>query len=243
MQVNRVELAGWIDGYVRQQLFGGPFDPLADENWRVLLLDVVNEHIIKVVAQKLLQTTETEIANEGEVAYRKLSEVHRITMRESSSMPVTKCIYSRLPYPSRSGLLEKAFMEYANADASVEAFCKVSEHKHDFVRLRYVKEEGLPGFYSPDFFVRTADGIYLVETKAQAQVIHPNVMRKMTAAVAWCDRINALEPSQRSERMWRYVLLSESKFYEWRDKGGSMDVLLEFARLRSAQELGQQRLL
>ena len=49
------------------------------------------------------------------------------------------------------------------------------EDKHDFVRLRYVKENGLPAFYSPDFLVRTASSIYLVETKAQGQVAHPNV--------------------------------------------------------------------
>ncbi|WP_197531808.1 hypothetical protein [Aromatoleum aromaticum] len=49
----------------------------------------------------------------------------------------------------------------------MEAFCKIIETRHDFARLRYVKEDGLPAFYSPDFLVRCADAVYLVETKAQ----------------------------------------------------------------------------
>jgi type III restriction enzyme len=69
------------------------------------------------------------------------------------------------------------------------------------------------------------------------------VQRKRTAAVAWCDRINTLKPEERSERPWNYVLLSEDAFYRWRDGGGSVKEMLEFARLRSQGEKGQQRLL
>ncbi|WP_204306265.1 hypothetical protein, partial [Stenotrophomonas maltophilia] len=71
-----------------------------------------------------------------------------------------------------------------------DAFCKINEQKHTFARLRYIKEDGLPAFYSPDFFVRADGAIYLVETKAQGQLSSPNVLRKRRAAVAWCDRIN-----------------------------------------------------
>jgi hypothetical protein len=40
----------------------------------------------------------------------------------------------------------------------------------------------LPAFYSPDFLVRAAGSIYLVETKAQGQLTSPNVLRKRKAA-------------------------------------------------------------
>jgi hypothetical protein len=65
-------------------------------------------------------------------------------------------------------------------------------------RLRYVKDNGMPAFYSPDFLVRTADAVYLSETKAQDQTSHPNVQRKRKAAATWCERINALPPDLRS---------------------------------------------
>ncbi len=48
LQINRAEMAEGIDAYIRTHLFTKAFDPLADENWRVLLIDPVTEHIIKV---------------------------------------------------------------------------------------------------------------------------------------------------------------------------------------------------
>jgi type III restriction enzyme len=162
-------------------------------------------------------------------------------MREGSSLAVEKAIYLRLPYPSRSGGLEQAFMESCERDASVDAFCKVNEQKHTFARLRYIKEDGLPAFYSADFLVRAGDSIYLVETKAQNQLTTPNVLRKRKAAVAWCDRINAIAPEQRSNAEWHYVLLGEDAFYGWRDKGGSVADLLAYARLRPVEDKGQAK--
>jgi type III restriction enzyme len=112
------------------------------------------------------------------------------------------------------------------------AFCKISETRHDFARLRYVKEDGLPAFYSPDFLVRSEAAIDLVETKAQGQVTTPNVQRKLKAATAWCERINALAAEARSDLPWHYVLLGESLFYDWQRKGARLADLLAFARVR-----------
>ncbi len=70
-----------------------------------------------------------------------------------------------------------------------------------------------------------------------------NVQRKLKAASAWCERINALDAVQRSGREWGYVLLGEATFYEWRDRGGRMGEVLEFARVRAAGGTSlQQRL-
>jgi type III restriction enzyme len=112
-------------------------------------------------------------------------------------------------------------------------FAKVSETRHDFARLRYVKEDGLPAFYSPDFLLRTATAVYLVETKAQGQVSSPNVQRKLKAAAAWCEKINALTAASRSDLPWHYVLLGEHVFWDWRNKGERLAVLCEFAKIRN----------
>ncbi|MGU3282267.1 DEAD/DEAH box helicase [Methylobacterium mesophilicum] len=241
VQVNRAEMAAGIDTYVRNVLFAHSFDPLVDENWRVLLIDPVTAHIIKVWARAILEAEDSVIVSDAEVTHRSLSEVPKLAMREGSSLAVSKAIYLRLPYPARSGGLERAFMETCDRDASVDAFCKVNEQKHTFARLRYVKEDGLPAFYSPDFFVRAGASIYLVETKAQGQLTSPNVLRKRRAAVAWCDRINGLAAEQRGNAEWHYVLLGEERFYDWKDKGGSMVELLSFAKLRPVSENTQHR--
>jgi hypothetical protein len=197
LQVNTAELTGWIDDYVWTQLFAGTFNPLEDENWRLLLLQPVVDHITKVFAVGLLESEEMHTTGETEVHLRRLSEVPKLMVRESASVEVSKCIYERLGWPSRNGGLERAFIYWAQADSLVQAFCKISENRHTYARLRYVKDDGLPAFYSPDFLVRTENAVYLVETKGQEQTIHPNVQRKLKAALAWCERINNLTEEQR----------------------------------------------
>lgn len=123
-------------------------------------------------------------------------------------------------------------IHWAQADTQVLAFCKISENRHTFARLRYVKDDGLPAFYSPDFLVRTAGAVYLVETKGQEQTIHPNEQRKLKAALAWCERINNLTEDQRGGPPWHYVLLGEAMVYEWQGKGARLADLLNYAKLR-----------
>ena len=67
------------------------------------------------------------------------------------------------------------------------------------------------------------------------------MLRKRKAAVAWCDRINALPTEHRGDAEWHYVLLGEDTFYGWRDKGGSVADLLAYARLRPVEDKGQAR--
>lgn len=243
LQVNTADLAAWLELYIRQRLFNGPFEPMVDENWRVLLLQPVIDHITKVVALALVEAEERPQIGSSEVYFRQLSELEKWPMREKHSLEVSKCIYPRLPYPARNGGLEQAFIEWANVDSSVQAFCKISETKHDFVRLRYVKEDGLPAFYSPDFLLRTGNLVYLVETKAQGQLSSPNVQRKLKAAATWCERINALSEDERNGLTWHYVLLGEAVFFDWRGKSERLTALCDFARVRHRALVdSQQRL-
>ncbi|MGB3748903.1 MAG: DEAD/DEAH box helicase family protein [Rhodanobacter sp.] len=233
LQMNTAALATALDDYIRERLFGEAFEPFEDEGWRLLLLQPVVDHIVKIFGLALVRAEEHTVTGNTEVRHRRLSEVTKLMVRESASLEVTKCIYERLPYPSRSGGLERAFIEWAQSDAGIEAFCKISENRHDFVRLRYVKEDGMAAVYIPDFLVRTADAIYLVETKGQEQVSHPNVQRKLKAATTWCGRINALAPELRDGRQWHYALVGESLFHDWRQKGARLGELLAFSRARA----------
>ena len=88
--------------------------------------------------------------------------------------------------------------------------------------------------------VRTEGGLYLVETKAQQQTIHPNVQRKLRAATAWCSRINDLPAHQRGGLPWHYVLLAELVVKEWQAKGARLVELLDFARLRPLADASTQ---
>ncbi|WP_227978038.1 hypothetical protein [Arenimonas daejeonensis] len=231
-QTGSVELAAAVDDFIRERLFGEPFEPLLDEGWRLLALQPVVDHIVKVFGLALHQAEQRAPYGDTEIRYRHLSEVDRIMVRESGSLEVSKCIYDRLGYPSRAGGLERAFIEWAQADSGVQAFCRISENRHAFMRLRYLKDDGIAAHYHPDFLVRTADAVYLAETKAQGQLTHPNVQRKLKAAVAWCERVNALAPEHRDGRTWHYALLGEELFHDWREKGARLQELLAFSRVR-----------
>lgn len=243
LQVQTTALAAALDDYIRERLFGETFEPFENEQWRLLLLQPVIDHVVRIFGLALLRSEARTATGETEVRHRRLSEVAALKMRESTSMEVTKCIYARQGWPARSGGLERAFIEWCRTDSGVEAFCKLSENRHEFARLRYVREDGLPAFYFPDFMVRTADAIYMVETKSQQQTSHPNVQRKRKAAATWCARINELAPHDRNGRLWHYALVGEDLFHDWRNKNARMSELLSFARIRALDSHAHQETL
>jgi type III restriction enzyme len=155
LQAYRPLLASWLDVYIRQRLFGEVMDPLEDENWRVLLVDDVAHGIAGTFATALVEATGNQEVRAADVMYRRLSEVAAINVRSSSAVGVQKCIYPKLPIP-RSGGLERQFIEWADADTQIEAFAKIHEYRHDFLHRPYLKADGMPARYSPDFLVRTA---------------------------------------------------------------------------------------
>lgn len=243
LQAYKPLLTGWLDEYIRHRLFDTEFDPLADENWRVLLLDDVAHGIAGVFATKLTELQESQLVAEAEIQHRLMSEIKTIPVRSSSAIEVTKCIYPKLPIPTRSGGLERRFALWADADTRVEALVKMHEYRHDFMRRPYLKADGMPAQYSPDFLVRTEDAVYVVETKSQQGLADENVKRKQKAALAWCEQINTLTPEQRDDRDWYYVLLGEQIVREWESKNERASELLHFARLRRAERTQQERLL
>ena len=166
-----------------------------------------------------------------------------IPVRASASVEVDKCIYPKLPVPSKSGGLERLFIGWADQDSRVEALLKVHEYRHDFLRRPYLKADGMPAQYSPDFLVRTDTDVYVVETKAQSAVSDENVKRKQRAALAWCEQLNQLPAEQRGDLEWHYVLLGESIVREWHAKNVRASELLDYARLRKGGSPKQETLL
>lgn len=236
LQAHRPLLAGWLDTYIRNQLFDKAFDVHTEENWRVLMVDDVAQHIAAVFATKLTELQESVTAAEAEVRHVLFSEVKTIPVRSTSCEAVRKCIYPKLPIPTNKGGLERRFIKWVDSDTKVEAFCKIHEHRHDFMRRPYLKADGMPAQYSPDFIVRTEDVIFIVETKAQSFLSDENVRRKQRAALAWVEQINTLPEHLRMDVSWSYVLLGEDFVKSWESKGMRASEALEMARLRRPEE-------
>ncbi len=233
MQVNLASIAGLVDAYIRHRLFNQEFMPLQDENWKVLLTEHVSNHVIRELAIFVTRMQETEAKGGSEVILRSVSEVSQIRMREEYAINTVRTIYEKTSYPSNKGGFEKRFIEFADRCASVQAFVKLLPYAHNFVRLRYIKEDGLAASYYPDFLVRCGnEHIYMVETKAEDQLNHPNVLRKQASAMHWAEKVNKLPPEKRDNADWEYVLIGENAFDSWVNRGASLQELLEFAKLR-----------
>ena len=236
-QAQRALVAGWIDRYIRSRLFGQAFDPFLREQWRVLLIPALVDEIQGIFASALVGLQQSVPVSAAVVEHRSIAEVASITVRPSSAVDVVKSIYPRLRVPARGGGLERRFMEWLDADTAVESFVKIDEYKHDFLRRPYLRADGMPAQYSPDFLVRTASDVYVVETKAQNALSDENVRRKERAALAWCAQINELAAELRSGRRWHYVLASERTVDAWRKAGEAATAMLAAARLFRPEEV------
>ena len=234
LSVNNTLVAGGIDRYIRHKLFNQEFNPQNEGDWRVLKNKEVSEHIIREIAAKILAVEdEVRVVREPEVIHNSLSSVDKITVRENYSINIKKSIYELMPYPSNKGQFEMNFAQYADLDGEVDAISKIIENRHTFVRLRYIREDSQPAYYFPDFIIRIGRDTFLVETKAQNQLLQENVIRKKRAAINWVEKINDLPAAKRENSIWHYVILGDSQFYEWRNRRSSVRDMLEFFELKN----------
>lgn len=230
MQINNAELAELIDKYIRNRLFDEPFDPMIDENWRILVMSensVVN-HIIKQISKAIYEMQTNVDIKEAIVNKYYFSSIKQLRMRENFAIPVTKSIYEYLPYPSNKGGLEKAFIEALDEDGEVASFLKINEYYHTFASITYVRDDGLLARYYPDFIVKIRDDIFIVETKADKDIKSPNVQKKRISTLDTLEKINELNPEDRMNSTWKYALLRENTFYSMLDNGASIKDILEY---------------
>ncbi|MDQ3268676.1 MAG: DEAD/DEAH box helicase family protein [Pseudomonadota bacterium] len=223
-------LAAALDGYIRARLFGHVFDPLHGADWRVLLREPIIVHLVQTFVRALVHTGERITVGASAVRHRRLSELARFTVGRCASIEVGKCIYTRLPSHSADDGFEREFMQWVQTDASVEAFCRIDPHRHDFLRIPYFRHDGSAGTCIADFLVRTDCGIYLVATSAARGAPPLDTHRARRATAAWCARINRLPQTERSARQWHGLSISGPAFRDWQCDGAPLaDLLLRAA--------------
>ncbi len=240
MQINISLIAKLTDDYIRHKLFGEEFDPLKDNNWKILILAQAKiiQHIVKNISQSIYDLHNKLKVIDAKIVKRYFSEVSEIRIRETYAIEVAKTIYPKIAYPSNKGGFEKAFIEFIDSDSKINAFVKINEIYHNFANIIYIREDGLLANYYPDFIVRIGDKIYVVETKAEKDMNSINVKQKRLATVDWINKVNELKPENRMNCTWNYVLLGESTFYGMSEKGANTEEILEYAKLTKAKIKG-----
>ena len=128
----------------------------------------------------------------------------------------------------------------------VKAYAKLDK-KHA-LRIPYRDGHGILREYEVDFIMKTADRMYLVETKAERDLDKPVVAIKAKAAQSWCRNASLARPVdvevERIDQpsLWEYLLLSESLFNS--NRGQSFESLVPLCRVLTNQiivELNSRR--
>ena len=240
MQVNSALIAKLCDEYIRHRLFGEEFDPLKDNNWRILLITQhsIIKHVVSNIAKSVYDSMNNLKINDAKIVKRYFSEVKEIRIRETYAITATKNIYEKIAYPSHSGGFEKDFIEFIDADSKVKAFVKINEYYNDFANIIYIRDDGLLAHYYPDFMIKACDQLYLVETKSERDMSNQNVKNKRLAAIDWIDKVNELPPEERMDCTWSYVLLSQNTFEQMKKQGATTCEILEYAKLTKAKVRG-----
>ena len=121
-------------------------------------------------------------------------------------VPSARTVFNLVPC-NRS--LEQALTEFLGKTGDVAAFAKNAGPQA--LRIDYLAEGRRLAFYTPDFLVRTGNGLhFLVETKGQ---VDRDVSAKARAAVEWCK-----SASSKAAR-WEYVFVPESVFERFHGVG------------------------
>ena len=241
LQINEMEIVRIVDVYIRKRLFNQPFNPFNGSDWKILLSKnaIVTQHIIKVMSVAIHEMQENVMSNEAVVEKIWFSSVKTLRMRERFSLELQKVIYERLAYPSSKGRLEKEFMEFLDRDSDVQSFLKINESQHGFAKVFYIREDGLLASYHPDFIVKTAEAITIVETKGDDKANDANVRRKQMSILDWCKKINRLPSEMRMNRDWRYILLKETDFYTWSGNGATFNDIVRLSQVSATSLIGK----
>lgn len=239
----RAELMALLDDYVSTHLFGEKVDFQNEDNYRFLahipLYDFVVTHVRKALVDLLGKVV---YEPHPEAVWNTLSMVPKILVRSKNVVVTNKSIYPKTSPAPKGGGFEARFMgECLEKSSSVLAYAKL-DPSHRFT-IRYRNEFGIARDYYPDFIVKTAEKMYLVETKADRDMSSPVVARKAKAAIGWCETASRTKPPGDAQpAQWEYVLLSE-KTYGLHGRAG-FDALLSACRseLQQLVAFGQGRL-
>lgn len=216
------EIAALVDEYVSRRLFTQEIDFALPENYKVLQ----NQQVIDFITDQVraaIQRATGDLQYQPGAVWRSLSDVSRLLMRQKNMVMVQRCIYPYQAVQSAKGGFErKIITKLLNPSPEVLAFAKL-DRKHD-LRIAWRDDRGIQRQYEPDFVVKTADRMYLFETKGDHLIDDPSTALKAQAAVAWCRSASTVSPPREQPQVWEYIILRQSVFEA--NGGASFSALL-----------------
>lgn len=222
------EIAALTDEYVSNRLFTKEIDFTDPDNYRVLQNQQILDFVADQIRAAISKATDDSQYQPGAV-WRCLSDVPRLLMRQKNMVTVQRCIY---PYqavqPEKGGFEREIISKLLNPSPEVLALAKL-DRKHDLA-IAYRDNRGIQRKYEPDFLVKTANKMFILEAKGDHLITDASTALKAQAAVAWCKSASRVPPpaSINQPQAWEYVILKQSVFNA--NQGASFNALLPIMR-------------
>lgn len=199
-------LYGKMKAFMREHLFAESPVHLGDP---VVLRNLSEPEVAKTLYDAFktaINTLTIQDAGTTRIEARiRLRETRPFRTEHRPFLTASKSIFTKTVGEPHSGGFELSFAAFLESAKDVAAFAK--NYLAVGFKLDYVKADGDLSTYTPDFLVRTTDGVvWVVETKGRAELDLP---QKMARLGQWCaDATVAEENGQRYE----YVFVDQTGF-------------------------------
>jgi type III restriction enzyme len=229
------EIAALADEYISRQLFRQTIDFTDSDNYQVFQ-GIGGQRVIDFIVDQIraaIANASDDLQYQPGAVWRSLADVPRLLMRGKNMVMVQRCIYPYQAVQSEKGGFERQIIaKLLNPSPEVLAFAKL-DRKHDLT-IPWRDSRGIQRKYEPDFLVKTAQKMYLFETKGDHLMNDSSTALKAKAAVSWCKSASRVPPPKDIDQPqeWQYILLRQSDFNT--HEGASFKALLPIMQQETA---------
>lgn len=226
------EITQLVDEYVTRRLFTKEIDFTDPDNYRVLQNQQVIDFVCNQIRGAIAKATD-DLQYHPSATWRSLSDVPRLLMRQKNMVITPHCIYPYQAVQSEKGGFERQVMtKLLIPSPEVSAFAKL-DRKHELT-IAYRDDRGIQRKYEPDFIVKTASTMFILEAKGDHLMTQSDTALKAQATVAWCKSASRASPPENinQSQEWEYIILKQSVFSA--NEGASFSALLPIMRQETA---------
>ncbi len=191
-------IAPLVRDYIANILFGGPVAWEKRTILRRLLDEEVGEVLVAAFVDAINSISVAEQEPEEENAPFAVASTNPFPW-SGATYPGKKTVFNLV---ACDNALERQMAEFLDIVPDVQAYAKIVTQMR--FTIEYVSTTGKLRFYRPDYLVRTADGMFLVETKGREDA---DVAQKDARAAQWCADATRL-----TNVPWQYVKVPQDIF-------------------------------
>lgn len=140
--------------------------------------------------------------------YIHLRETRPFAPDTKSFLVAKKSVFNRIVGQPGAEGFELEFAAFLENDVDVVSFAKI--YTAIGFKLDYVKADGDLATYTPDFLVKTTDGVvWVIETKGREEL---DIPQKMARLRLWCADATAGSAEEGTNVVYRFVYVDEESF-------------------------------